>query len=72
MIKACMIERDKVFEADMIEDVATTNDIESKVAMDESTTDSRVETFPTLLIIRHHYLTFELCIHIHIYLYMYI
>ena len=48
MIKACMIEGDKVFEADVIEDVAMTNDIESKVAMDESTADSRVETFPTL------------------------
>ena len=48
MIKACMIEGDKVFEADVIEDVAMTNDIESEVAMDESTADSRVETFPTL------------------------
>ena len=48
MIKACMIEGDKVFEADVIEDVAMTNNIESEVAMDESTTDSHVETFPTL------------------------
>ena len=48
MIKACMIERDKVFEADVIEDVAVKTNIESKVAMEASTADSRVETFPTL------------------------
>ena len=47
-IKACMIEGDKVFEADVIEDVAVKNDIESKVAMEESAADSHVETFPTL------------------------
>ena len=50
MRKACMIEGDKVFEADMIEEVAMTNDIESEVAMNESTADSRVETFSTLVL----------------------
>ena len=47
MIKACMIEGDKVFEADVIEDVAMANDIELEVAMDESMADGHVETFPT-------------------------
>ena len=41
MRKSCMIEEDKKFEA---KEVAMTNDIESEVAMDESTADSRVET----------------------------
>ena len=49
MIKTCMIEGDKVFETYVIEDVAMTNDIESEVAMDESTADSRVKTLPTLV-----------------------
>ena len=49
MRKACMIEGDKVFEVEVIEEVAMTNDIESEVAMDESTADSRVETFSTLI-----------------------
>ena len=49
MRKACMIEGDKVFEVDVIEEVAMTNDIESEVALDESTADSRVETFSTLV-----------------------
>ena len=49
MRKTCMIEGDIVFEADVIEEVAMTNDIESEVAMDESTADSRVETFSTLI-----------------------
>ena len=44
MRKACMIEGDKVFGADVIEEVAMTNDIKLEVAMDESTKDSRVET----------------------------
>ena len=50
MRKACLIEGDKVFEADVIEGVTMTNDIESEVAMDESTVDSRVETFSTLVL----------------------
>ena len=48
MRKSCVIEGDKECEADMIEEVATRNDIESEVAMDKSTVDDRVETFPTL------------------------
>ena len=32
----------------MIQEVAARNDIESEVAMDELTTDGRVETFRTL------------------------
>ena len=49
MRKACMIEGEKVFESEEIEEVAMTNDIESEVAMDESTTDSHVDTFFTLV-----------------------
>ena len=36
MRKACMIEVDKVFEADVIEEVAMTNDIKSKVCQRET------------------------------------
>ena len=50
MRKACMIEGDKVFETDMIEEVGMTNDIESEVAMDESMADGHVETFLTLVL----------------------
>ena len=49
MSKACMIKGDKKCEADMIEEIATKNDIESEVAMDESMADGHVETFSTLV-----------------------
>ena len=46
---ACMIEGDKACEVDVIEEVATKDDIESEVAMNESMTDGRGKTLPTLI-----------------------
>ena len=40
-----MIEGDKECEVNVIEEVATKNDIELEVAMEESTVDDHVETF---------------------------
>ena len=48
IINACMIEGDKECEADVIEEVATKDDIESEVAMNESMADGRGKTLPTL------------------------
>ena len=47
MSNACFIKGDKKCETDMIEEIATENDIESEMAMDESTADGHVETFLT-------------------------
>ena len=49
IIDACMIEGDKECEADVIEEVATKDDIESEVAMNESMADGRGKTLPTLI-----------------------
>ena len=49
MSKACVIEGCKECEADVIEEIATKSDMESKVAMDESMADGHVETFSTLV-----------------------
>ena len=49
IIDACMIEGDKECEADVIEEVATKDEIESEVAMNESMTDGRGKTLPTLI-----------------------
>ena len=43
MSKACIIKGDKKCEANVIEEIATKNDIESKVAMDKSMADECVE-----------------------------
>ena len=50
IIDACMIEGDKECEADVIEEVATKDDIESEVAMNESMADGRGKTLPTLIL----------------------
>jgi hypothetical protein len=47
LIKAC-IKGDKECEVDVVEAVAMRKDIESKMAMHESTADDHVKTFPTL------------------------
>ena len=44
-----MIKKGKECEAYVFEEITTDNDIESEVAMDESTTDSRIKTFSTLV-----------------------
>ena len=49
IIDACMIEGDKACEVDMIKEVATKDDIESEVAMNESMADGRGKTLPTLI-----------------------
>ena len=48
-IDACMIEGEKSCEADVIEEVATKDDIESKGAMNESMADGRGKTLLTLI-----------------------
>ena len=48
IIDACMIEGDKECEADVIEEVAREDDIESEVVMNESMADGRGKTLPTL------------------------
>ena len=48
MSKACVIKGDVECEVDVVEAVAMRNDIKSKMAMHESTSDGHVETFPTL------------------------
>ena len=50
IIDACMIEGDKACEADVIEEVATKDDIESEVAMNKSMADGRGKTLPTLIL----------------------
>ena len=45
IIDACLIEGDKKYEADMIEEEATKDDIESEVAMNESMADGRGNFF---------------------------
>ena len=47
LIKAC-VKGDEECEVDVVEVVAMRNDIESKMAMHESTADDHVKTFPTL------------------------
>ena len=49
IIEASMIKKGKECEAYVFEEIATNNDIDSEVAMDESTMDSCVKTFSTLV-----------------------
>ena len=49
IIEAYMIKKGKECEAYVFEAITTHNDIELEVAMDESTADSRVKTFSTLV-----------------------
>ena len=48
IIEACSIKKVNGYEAHEIEEIATKNDIQSEMAMDESMVDGHVETFLTL------------------------
>ena len=48
MSKACVIKGDEECEVDVVEVIAVRNNIESKMAMHDSTADGDVETFPKL------------------------
>jgi hypothetical protein len=49
IIDVCIIDADKECEADVIKEVATKDEIESEVAMDESMADCHIETSPPLI-----------------------
>ena len=49
IIDVCIIDAVKESKEDLIEEVTTKDDIELKVAMDESTTDGHIETSPPLI-----------------------
>ena len=48
IIEACSMKKVNGYEAHEIEEIATKNDIQSEMAMDESMVDGHVETFLTL------------------------